>query len=298
MAGTYDLFDSTQYTSDSEYDSRYGVAIRYLQIHHATMTSLSGLISLMQPGGREVSANGALGNDGHLVEVVPATQRAFTSGVASWDRQCITVESCNTSLSPTWGISAATRTRLAKLAVGMYRLGLLGGLTRQFIIGHYEVPGTYATACPGPDMHLDAIVAEANAIYNGGGSLPEGYDDMIMILAVDDRKGRPWRMLGPGYDRLVPEGHSEILKASASKVLEINAAQYDIIRANWVQASLGATAPVTIPPVVIDQKQLDAAIAAALDGYAPPPAPPVEVAIDYKLIAKAVNDDAAKRLAE
>lgn len=296
MAGTYDLFDRTQYTASSEYSSRLGVAIRYLQIHHATTTSLSGLISLMQPGGREVSANGALDSNGDLVEVVPATQRAFTSGVASFDRQCITVETVNTSLSPEWGISAASRTRLARLAVAMFRLGLLGGLTRQFIIGHYEVPGTYATSCPGPDMHLDAIVAEAQAIYAGAPGGVGGEDDMIMILAVDDRIGRPWRMLGPGYDRLVPAGHSEVLKASASKVLEVNAAQYDIIRANWVQASVGANAPVTIPPVTIDQKQLDAAIAKALEGYTAPTPPPVELAIDYALIAKAVNDDAAERL--
>lgn len=170
MAGSFNWFDSTQITESSEYSSRLGVQVRYLQIHHATMLSLSGLISMMQPGGRDVSANGALGSDGHLVEVVPATSRAFTSGVASFDRQCITVETCNTSLGPTWGISSASRERLARLAVAMFRAGWLGGLTRQFILGHNEVPGTYATACPGPDMNLDWIVARANQIYNAGGS--------------------------------------------------------------------------------------------------------------------------------
>ena len=170
MAGSLNLFDSTQYTASSEYSSRLGNTVQYLQIHHATMLSLSGLIGMMSPGGREVSANGAMGNDGHLVEVVPLASRAFTSGVASFDRISLTVECCNTTLGPQWGISAATRTRLARLAVAMFRAGLLGSLTRRHIIGHYEVPGTYATACPGPDMLLDAIVAEANAIYNGGGS--------------------------------------------------------------------------------------------------------------------------------
>jgi hypothetical protein len=163
MAGSYNLFDGQQLTS--ECSSRNGEKIQYLQIHHGTILSISGLISLMMPGGRDVSANGALANDGFLWEVAPATQRAFTSGVAWFDRISFTVECCNVSLAPYWGISAATRTRLAKLAVAMYKAGLLGSLTRQHIIGHNEVPGTYATACPGPDMHLDWIVAEANRLF-------------------------------------------------------------------------------------------------------------------------------------
>lgn len=166
MAGSENLFDSVQITASSEYSSRQGEKIDTLQIHHATMTSLSGLISMMQPGGRTVSANGALGNDGHLVEVVPLANRAFTSA-SSYDRRCLTVETCNTTLSPTWGISEASRLRLARLAVDMYRKGMLGSLTRKHIIGHYEVPGTYATACPGPDMNLDRIVQLANEIYKG-----------------------------------------------------------------------------------------------------------------------------------
>ena len=173
--GTANLWDAAMHTASSEYSTRAGERIRYLQIHHATMTSLSGLIGLMQPGGRTVSANGAMGNDGTLVEVVPLPYRAFTSAT-TFDRGCLTVECCNTTLHPTWGISAATRTRLAQLAADMFRIGLLGGLTREFIIGHNEVPGTYATACPGPDMNLDAIVREAQAIYGGTNQNTEDED--------------------------------------------------------------------------------------------------------------------------
>jgi len=166
MAGSSDLFDSVQLTAASEYGSRQGEQIDTLQIHHATMTSLSGLIGMMQPGGRTVSANGAMGNDGHLVEVVPLSKRAFTSA-SGYDRRCLTVECCNTTLSPNWGVSDATHRRLARLAVQMYRKGILGSLSRRHIIGHSEVPGTYATSCPGPSMDLDRIVALAVDMNTG-----------------------------------------------------------------------------------------------------------------------------------
>lgn len=160
MAGSYGLFDAQSLTASSEYDDRYGTKIDTLQIHHATMISIDGLISLMQPGGRTVSANGAMANDGTLYEVVPATHRAFTSAT-SYDRRCITVECCNTTVDANWGISDATHRRLGKLAAQMFQQGLLGGLNRTYIIGHNEVPGTYATACPGPSMNLDLVVQYA-----------------------------------------------------------------------------------------------------------------------------------------
>jgi N-acetyl-anhydromuramyl-L-alanine amidase AmpD len=158
-------FDSVDLTSPSEYGSREGEKVSVLQIHHATTTSLSGLRSLMAPGGRTVSANGAMGNDGHLMNVVPTDRRAFTSATG-YDRRSFTVECCNTSLGPRWGISDATHERLAELAVDLHReFGM--PLDRAHIIGHSEVPGTYATACPGPSMDLDRIVRRAREIEDG-----------------------------------------------------------------------------------------------------------------------------------
>lgn len=170
MPGSWDLFDFVDLTNQETESSPRTRAINTLQIHHATTTSYSALRSLMDPGGRTVSANGAMANDGELGEVVRTSdRRAFTSS-SSFDNQSLTVEVCNISLSPYWGISAACRTRLARLAVGMYRNGILAHLGRGIggILGHYEVPGTYATACPGPDMHLDWIAAEAQALYAAG----------------------------------------------------------------------------------------------------------------------------------
>lgn len=197
MPGSRDLFDFVDLTEDSEYDSRLGEAITTLQIHHSTGLSYAGTRSLMDPGGRTVSANGLMTNTGELGEVVPLDKRPYTSATG-FDRRCLTVECNNITLAPDWGISAACRTRFAELAVAMYRLGILKHLGRGEggIIGHAEVPGTYATACPGPDMHLDAVSAEAKALYAGtaaaGGKLTpieEEDEDDMKLYKVNNPKG-------------------------------------------------------------------------------------------------------------
>lgn len=160
-AGSYGLFDAQAITGPSEWSSRDGQRIDTLQIHHATMTSIDVLLSLMAPGGRQVSANGAMANDGTLYEVVPVSERAFTSAT-SYDKRSLTLECCNTAVGEPWPISDATHRRLGKLAAQMFQQGLLGGIDRSYIIGHREVPGTYATACPGPSMNLDLVVQYAH----------------------------------------------------------------------------------------------------------------------------------------
>jgi hypothetical protein len=169
-------YDSVDLTASSEYGSRDGQRVDVLQIHHATTTSLSGLRGLMAPGGRKVSANGAMSRDGHLMLVVPADRRAFTSAT-SYDKRSFTVEVCNTSLAPDWGISDACHERLAQLAADMH-FELDMPLDRAHIIGHREVPGTYATACPGPSMDLDRIVRRAREIAEG--------DDMPTAREIAD----------------------------------------------------------------------------------------------------------------
>jgi len=156
-------FDIERLTAFSESSPRTK-QIDTLQYHHAATTSLDALEYNMEPGGREVSANCALDTDGTLILKVPIDRRAFTSGVASYDHRCITVETVNTSSAPEWGISDAEHRRMGKLAAEMLREGLLQGLFYGTggIIGHKDVPGTYATACPGPCYDPDLILKYAN----------------------------------------------------------------------------------------------------------------------------------------
>lgn len=191
--GSMELYDSQWLTNqESESDPRRG-AVSYLQIHHTAYPSTNGARSLMDPGGRTVSANGLLSPEGHLYEVVLIGRRAYTSA-SSFDHYSLTVETVNTTGGPSWGISQASRFRLAQLAVNMYRAGILGSLTRAHIIGHNEVPGSYATACPGPDMHLDDIVRMANEIFSGKKSEEkpkeeEKEEDMIIQIGTPRTDG-------------------------------------------------------------------------------------------------------------
>ena len=276
MPGSSDLFDSVSYTASSEYSSRNGERIDTLQIHHATMTSLSGLRSMMDPGGRTVSANGALGNDGHLMEVVPLSERAFTSA-SSFDRRCLTVECCNTSLSPDWGISEATRLRLARLAVDMFRAGLLGSLTRAHIIGHSEVPGTYATSCPGPDMHLDHIVELANDIHNGIAVTQEGDESMKYINVIGGGRGTVGELTFTPYTAETHGAAADTYAAVAGMFYDgedVDQGSFDVLRqdalnrqAQLVAVIRQATGGNVGDIAAIIKAELRSAVEDALDGF-------------------------------
>lgn len=121
----------------------------------------------MEPGGRRVSANYALATDGTLIEKVPVNRRAFTSA-SVFDERCLTVETVNTTGGPDWGISDASHKRLGRLAADMLREGLLTGLHYGpgGIIGHRDVPGSYATACPGPSYNAELVLKYARQFYD------------------------------------------------------------------------------------------------------------------------------------
>lgn len=271
MAGSYDLFDAQAITGPTEYDSRYGTKIDTLQIHHATMTSISGLISLMAPGGRQVSANGAMGNDGGLYEVVPASERAFTSAT-EYDRRSLTVECCNTTVDANWGISDATHRRLGKLAAQMFQKGLLGGINRSYIIGHNEVPGTYATACPGPSMNLDLVVQYAREFLN------------------PPRKGAP--PMSTLFDVLDDSQDRDFLLGDGGKISPVPNSDKAALRLWWKGVSGGKPVDVYYGDLLKIGKQISLANPATSTSSGPVTVngpTPAE-------IAKAVNDDAAARL--
>lgn len=159
--GLADVVNLTNQETESDPRNR---ATTTLQIHHTAGTSDAGSRALMDPGGRTVSANYLLLRDGTLMEVILLGRRAYTSA-SGFDHESITVEVVNQTAGPEWGISETQRRRLAKLARDLHALSLIHRLDRGVggIIGHFEVPGTYATACPGPSMQLDHISALAKS---------------------------------------------------------------------------------------------------------------------------------------
>lgn len=261
--GYLGLFDRTDHTASSEWSSRQGKAITTLQIHHTAYPSDTGSRALMDPGGRTVSANGLLLQDGTLVEVVPGQYRAFTSS-SSADQYCLTVETVNQSGSPTWAISEKQRIRLAKLQRDMAAAGLptrvgfrgVGG-----IIGHYEVPGTYATACPGPDMHLDHIASlAASGNLAGLDPTPISKDDDMPTLFFQKftNGGLAYVLETPWTFRLIPEAHAvHLSKAYGISAREVN--EYD-----WDVVTQAKAADMAAYAAILDSAVDEAALAAAL----------------------------------
>lgn len=163
------VYTSTQLTSD--HGSREGVKPSLIVLHHAATTSLSGLIGLMMPGGRIVSAHAAIGGD-EIVNTVPEDRRSYSLGAAVFERRVLSAECVNSAAAPGWPLSDATEESTARWVADVsvrrgirpHREGDPKGWT---VIGHREVftihGQSYATACPG-GMRLDAVVARAQQI--------------------------------------------------------------------------------------------------------------------------------------
>ncbi len=115
---------------------------------------------------------------------------------------------------------------------------------------------------------------------SGGGVKPivEEEDDMLFMAAAGE--GRPAITLSSGRVYPIPLPHIEIVKGTCTKVItEVNAAQYDIIRAAWLQGEYVAT------PATVDLSQIKL----------PTPAP---AEVDYAKIAETTADEADRRAAK
>lgn len=143
------LTNRIQLTPDSSPRDR---TIDRFIFHHAATTSLDQILSLFQPGGREVSANYALGTDGTLVLAVDEDRRAWTSAAPDWDGRAITIEVANSQTGGSWPVSDAAFDKLARL-IGDVSQRYDFPINDDTILGHRELHErygvSYQTACPG-----------------------------------------------------------------------------------------------------------------------------------------------------
>lgn len=144
------LVDGIRLTSD--HSSRDGRRVRKFIVHHAATTSLNGILSLFQPGGRTVSANYALGGDGKLICAVDEDRRAWTSSSPQDDGEAITIEVANSRSGDPWPVSDASFNVLARLIADVSeRYGF--EINDNTVLTHQELWArfrrSYPTACPG-----------------------------------------------------------------------------------------------------------------------------------------------------
>lgn len=165
------LADRTQWTSDRS--SRDGARVDRFIVHHAATTSLAAILALFQPGGRQVSANYALGSDGTLVATVDEVYRAWTSASYIDDRRAVTIEVANSSAGGSWPVSDAAFDKLARLIADVAgRYGF--PITDDTVLTHQELytrfGRSYATACPGDLQRRKGELLRLANHYLGGGS--------------------------------------------------------------------------------------------------------------------------------
>lgn len=157
----------------SDCGDRTGSVNKFI-FHHAAGTSLAVLMNLFQPGGRTVSANYGI-KDAQCILAVDEDKRAKTSGSIAFDGRAITVEVCNETGAPSWGISDASFHTLARLIADCSsRYGF--PINNDTVLGHRELKERfgvgYATGCP---MVLYARKAELLNLarhYQGQGPAP------------------------------------------------------------------------------------------------------------------------------
>lgn len=175
--------------------SRLGVPIDTFQIHHGATTDRDWMWNVMTgPGGRTVSSNYIITNEGEIWGVVPEEYRAWTSGSPEWDRRSITIEIENETGAPDWDISQRALQASANLLADVRgRHGI------ENVLGHrdlFELYGaSYPTYCPGPNT-VSQILSLAPT-SGGGGSNEEDVMNkeqeakLDKLLAIATQRGGP-----------------------------------------------------------------------------------------------------------
>lgn len=189
----------------------------FLVAHHAYAYTIQQIENTFFSAYREVCANAGVGpqvagSDRYIARQYARwnTERAYTTG--SWvDDQAITFEMANLSLDPPYKVGQTGKQWAAEVAAAMHvELGM--PLDRWHVTCHREIHergwGSYATACPGDDLHdaLDWIVAEAKRIVAASNTTnPESEEDDDMHdfkptvhARVDNGKQTEWMRAHPG----------------------------------------------------------------------------------------------------
>lgn len=193
---------------------RQAVPRKGVVLHHAAMTSLSGLESLTM-GGKQVSSN-AIAKDRISKRLMADRFRAWSLSSAWGDSSFRSVETCNESTDG-WTVSDESHWELAYLVAywavldGFYphRNGDPKSWT---VIGHREAYTiwdiSYGTACPG-GMDLDLVTSRAQGLLRSSSvagdvvvDLFESEEDSMAKIIYRREGGKPvaWSLVGPNGD--------------------------------------------------------------------------------------------------
>lgn len=207
----------------------------FLIAHHAYCYTVGQILATFKSPNRTVTANFAIGpttrgvDDYKCVHTVETDRdRAYTTA-SSRDAVAVTFEMANLSLDPPYRVGMSGKRIAAHLAAWMHvEYGM--PLDRWHITCHREVYergwGSYATSCPGDDLHdaLDWIVVEAKRIV-ASGLAGYGYTP---IKEVDVAKHRQFQN---STDITIRQGVQDfpIVAAGDTNFAQLGPGLYDIL---------------------------------------------------------------------
>lgn len=169
--------------------SRAGRKVVEFVIHHNASMGGAYVLSLMQTGAKDVSANYQVMQNGEAVGVVPREERSFSVANSAWDGSAITFEIANNSGAPGWTISDGAYDVVARIiADDAAFFGI--PINRTTVRGHREGSGlghgnSYATACPG-GINLDLLVRLAQKYAAGTASTGKTLIDNEPVLVIPE----------------------------------------------------------------------------------------------------------------
>lgn len=142
-------------------------SIQYLYVHHTAGTQ-DDTAYFKTLNSRKSCPTWYVKATGSVTEFITPKDRPWSTGAI--DNYSLTIETQNTTgAAGNWGISNESHEAIAQIAAWMSQQEYIDGvkvdfkIDRDHIKGHKEAPGA-ATACPGPSMRLDWIVARAKEI--------------------------------------------------------------------------------------------------------------------------------------
>ena len=172
--GGYTISDLTNWYSFShkKWNSRAGNPINKITIHHmAGNLSKSAMEGCVYNANRQMSCNYAIYSDGTIECFVPDALRSWCSSSWDNDKNAITIEVANNSLSPNWTISDKAYKALIALCVDLCKRHKITPKYTGKTTASLTVHRMFAnTACPGPYimklLESGKIADDINAVLN------------------------------------------------------------------------------------------------------------------------------------
>ena len=196
-----------------QYDSRDSAIVRVIW-HHQASTNDDATIEMMVQASRQVSATYTVDNDDYkgrgwsrITGIVPERFRPWTSASYA-DEGALTIEMCNSTGDPSWGIADASHEAAARIAAyafteyGVPLTRASAGNDGRGHLGHSEVEAMfgdgYPTACP---MHVDInrIIARARDLLDEDSSPSDPtLDDLEVeeMLVIKRGNGAAYLLVG------------------------------------------------------------------------------------------------------